>query len=477
LGTKAFAWLVATLVGFGVCGVVLLDTVAASRTAWTFGGVTLATPPQYALSGLLAAGLLILFAVLKYGAFVSRHRFAIMVGVIMLSSHLMAIGRGPLTPLAFAILVLLALWVLEHLTNPDATWIPSGFVMLVFLFFLTIIASMLGGRPFSVFADVLATSLKLLLAVMLVDILRTRDMVRRGVWMMLVAAAVGALAGVLQSILFYGFGIELSLAEHDYRYAHAPFGTVLRATGFSRFANQFAPPLVIAALVSAALCLSGGMRKWRWGLGVVALLCTLAVVASMARGAWLALLIGLVLLPLVARPHRATLWLGVGIPVLLAAWLAGPIPWALKKLHGLSESGLIERGMLLSAGLKTMAAHPLNGVGVGNFGPYSPTLERHPVHNAMLQVGSELGVFGLLIYITIFVWVGAQLVIALRAADDPLRKAELRALLSGLLGLLIVIQAEPMGYSQFVWIYLALAESMARVGKIETPDKRGIRAT
>jgi hypothetical protein len=34
-----------------------------------------------------------------------------------------------------------------------------------------------------------------------------------------------------------------------------------------------------------------------------------------------------------------------------------------------------------------------------------------------------------------------------------------------------------MGYSQFVWIYLALAESMARVGKIETPDKRGIRAT
>lgn len=454
----------------------LLDTVLASRTAWTIGWANLPTPPLYTLSLLVAAGLLLLFLALKYGAFVSDHRFAILVGVIMLSSHLTAVGRGPLTPLTFAILLLFALWVLEYLTNPAATWIPSGFVVLVFLFFLTIVASTLGGRPLSVFGDLLASSVKLLLAVMLVDILRTRSMVRYGLWMMLAAAAVGALVGVAQSVLFYGFGIEFSLAEQDYRYAHAPFGTILRATGFSRFANQFAPPLVIAALVSAGLCV-GGARKWRRGLGAVGVLCTLAVVASLARGAWLALLIGLVILPLVVKPQRALLWLGVAIPVFLAAWLAGPIPWAMKKLHGLSESGLIERGMLLSSGLETLAAHPLNGVGVGNFGPYSPTLERHPVHNAMLQVGTELGVFGLLIYMTIFVWVGARLIGAVRATDDPLRKAELRALLLGLFGLLIVIQAEPMGYSQFVWIYLALAASMARVDKLETPDQRGIRAT
>ena len=68
----------------------------------------------------------------------------------------------------------------------------------------------------------------------------------------------------------------------------------------------------------------------------------------------------------------------------------------------------------------------------------------------------------LVIYVALFLRTGARLVRAMRMTADRVVRSELAGILVGLVGIGLVIQGEPMAYSQFVWIYLALGEAAAR---------------
>ncbi len=131
-------------------------------------------------------------------------------------------------------------------------------------------------------------------------------------------------------------------------------------------------------------------------------------------------------------------------------------------MKSLSEVSIVERWSLFRAGVDAMFSHPVTGVGIMNFARYSPTIERLPVHNAVIQVGSELGLIALVLYAALFLRTGARLAQAMRATADRVVRSELAGILAGLVGLGLVIQGEPMAYSQFVWIYLALGEAAAR---------------
>jgi hypothetical protein len=90
-----------------------------------------------------------------------------------------------------------------------------------------------------------------------------------------------------------------------------------------------------------------------------------------------------------------------------------------------------------------------------------------------LQIGSELGLGGLLIFVLIMVWTVVRLVKALRACHGSPDRSWVAATLAGYLTMLIAAQTEPMGFSQTVWIFIALADSVASVvitGRVSVKD-------
>jgi O-antigen ligase len=188
-----------------------------------------------------------------------------------------------------------------------------------------------------------------------------------------------------------------------------------------------------------------------------------AVALSIVRGAWVAVAFGALTIPFILRPERWRLWAGTLAALVAVGFATGLIPLVIHMVSGLSESSLLDRRILFAEGLRVMLAHPLTGVGILNFGWYSPSIERHPVHNAFIQVGSELGIPALLLYVALFAYVGVRLIRAMRSTPDRAVRAGLGSVLAGLIGLTFIVQGEPMAYSQFVWIFLALGEAASRV--------------
>lgn len=74
-----------------------------------------------------------------------------------------------------------------------------------------------------------------------------------------------------------------------------------------------------------------------------------------------------------------------------------------EQFHGVRETSLRERIDVFHAGLQMFIAHPLFGIGPGNFplaiGEYSPNYSSVYSHNTYLSVLAELGVFGFLFFI------------------------------------------------------------------------------
>jgi len=419
-------------------------------------------PPFGVVLSVVGLALLLSWAI-PHAATVWRARHMVAIGIVLFCSHLMGLGLGVLNPILFAILLFFAVWLLDRLRNPQAAFHPTAFTFLVLGFCALALISTLGIPPKEILIGLLSAAPKLLLALLLADVLDTPEKVRRAMSLMLWAAALFSLVGIVQATLFYFFGIEFSLAAADYRYAHTPFGSLLRATGLARFANQYAPPLVVAALMAVTLLASPAGKGHRLRLAALLVVTVAAVGLSIVRGAWTGLAIGLLVVPFVLRPDRSRIWAGALLGLVVLAFATGVGPWLVRSMSGLSESSLIERRSLLIAGLNVMFAHPLKGVGILNFGQYSPAIERHPVHNAFVQAGSELGIPALVLYVAIFLYVAAGLLRAMRTVSDRAVRAQLAAVLVGLLGLGILMQGEPMAYAQFVWIYLALGAAASRV--------------
>jgi O-antigen ligase len=134
-------------------------------------------------------------------------------------------------------------------------------------------------------------------------------------------------------------------------------------------------------------------------------------------------------------------------------------------------------------------AHPVGGVGVGNFQTSTPNYVLQPgaikrtdlifspapkiAHNTYLQVLAEMGVPGFLLFLgVILVCVSC----ALRAARIWAQRREVamealaRALFLALTGLLVADFFISWEYSKLLWVLLALGPTMLAIARRETTD-------
>jgi O-antigen ligase len=171
-------------------------------------------------------------------------------------------------------------------------------------------------------------------------------------------------------------------------------------------------PIALAKRATAALC----------ALAMVG-----AVVASQSRSGTL----GLAMMTLVLAGYLLKRRPGVVVSLGFAAMLALPLLPASywERVASITDSDLDQTGsrearsILLKESMDAFAAHPLTGVGAGNFKIYNPDERQeawHETHNVLLQVGAELGIGGLMIFVFLLAraaYAPVQTRRLLRAAD------------------------------------------------------------
>jgi O-antigen ligase len=161
------------------------------------------------------------------------------------------------------------------------------------------------------------------------------------------------------------------------------------------------------------------------------------VVFTKSRGGAIGLAVMLVSLVLLGHKVRR----GFGIMAVIAVVVAVPFMpqsfWnriasiADEQVDKRDFTGSTEaRRILIGEGIDAFAEHPLTGVGAGQFKNYNPPERRErwrETHNVLIQVASETGLLGLLVFSFLIVRAGLAAAITRRMlarksrGDDPLR--------------------------------------------------------
>jgi probable O-glycosylation ligase (exosortase A-associated) len=218
--------------------------------------------------------------------------------------------------------------------------------------------------------------------VVLVNAVRTENRLRALVWLVLIASCVVS-----------GFAVS------DYVHGRMNLSG-LRIQGviggiFSN-PNDLALHLVMMVPIAAGLVLATRNRVARVLYSALVILFLFAIVATFSRGGFLGIIGVVTVFIWRATRRRRLLILGAGICLVIAFIALAPRDY-LSRLSTTDDASAIARQDEFKRSSLLILRHPLLGVGIDNYPLYSNF--EHATHNAYTQVGSELGVAAMTIYI------------------------------------------------------------------------------
>lgn len=230
---------------------------------------------------------------------------------------------------------------------------------------------------------------------------------------------------------FLLFFVVITLVDTPTRFMHVLF-TGIGSIGFasiyvirewqkSGFASGFRPGWVVGDAnyftVSVAACLPLALyftvvterRAARLYCAACSLTSLGAAVLGASRGGFIAITMSCMWLAFQTK-HRAKI-LGILILFLTPVFLISPTSPLRRLLHPnwTDIASTSNHEMVFKAGLKMVAAHPLFGVGLGNFSHVilnyaGPQLQHAFIaHDTYLEVASEMGIPALLVYVAMLV--------------------------------------------------------------------------
>jgi O-antigen ligase len=302
---------------------------------------------------------------------------------------------------------------------------------------------------------------------LLVPIVYTATRERRhGIWITLAFVA-GAVASAVYGLV-----------------AGPPASTEGRLSGAAGDPNEVATVLV-AGLVLAAVLAAIFRRSPVVRLAMVAAvgLCALGVFLTLSRGGLVALALAMIASLFVAGRWRARAAVLTAVTVVGAlAYFAAFAPLEARERVTTIEGGS-GRSDIWTVGWRMVEEHPVGGVGVGNFEVSSIHYLLEPgailrdefivdtpkvAHNTYLQVLAELGVVGLVLFLSILAF---SLGCAVKAArrfmrmDDVAMEMLTRGLIVALIGMLVAGIFISAQFSNQLWLLLALGPSLLAISQ------------
>lgn len=313
---------------------------------------------------------------------------------------------------------------------------------------------------------------------------------------LIVYAAVRERRHVVWLLGAYVLGATLSSL---YGFVAAPPGAAdERVTGTIGDPNELASVLLPALIFGFVLAATLKQAPVARGLALFAsAIATGGLFLSGSRGGMIALAVALLAAVVLGgrwRPYAAI----AGLLVVLGGigWFTLFAPESVKKHVTQVDTTGTGRQDIWKVGLRMWEAHPVNGVGVGNFQTSSVHYLLKPgaikrgdlivtqpkvAHNTYLQVLAEMGVVGLVLFLTILLF---ALWCAFRAARLFARKRDLRmellarGVLISLIGLLVSYFFISEMYNKQFWLLLGLGPAIwaiARQERVIVEDPHAVR--
>lgn len=250
-------------------------------------------------------------------------------------------------------------------------------------------------------------------------------------------------------------------------------------------ANTFASFIAPLLLITIARFLAGTVHRGRALMPAVIVLGVCTLVGTFTRGAWVGFTIGLVYLLFDGQRRglirlRPLLPMG-GLFVLAVPFLIRPV---MERLGADHQAAYEERRALMQMAMSVIRAHPFIGCGAGAYAsvfrqylpPELSTNWLFVVHNRYLLIAAEMGIVGLIAFLSLLV-AGLRLGTALSSS----RERDLAAVAAGCTAAFITL-AWNMYWESFsnalpvegmLWFLLGLLCAMRRLGEFGRDRDQG----
>jgi O-antigen ligase len=325
---------------------------------------------------------------------------------------------------------------------------------------------------------------------LLINVIRTPEMLRSVTWVLLASGAFVSLLSVHQDLTsnygndYFGFAQISNASVATGTTTLTGEVTQPRLAGSIGETNRFAQVMLMLVPLGIFRFMSEPSRWLRNLAGLMTTVITLGVVLTFSRGAAVGLgllLIALVGLRMVQRQHIVAIGLALAL-----VFVSFPQYWT--RVSSLAVVGTLAEGggtgavdsSLLSRATETLSAalvmvdHPLIGVGPGLFPTYYEEYAQvvgirikndatREAHNLYLGLGAELGVTGLVIFLIIALVTVRMILVARRRSIH--RRPDLERLATPFALSIMTYHVTGMflhlSFARFYWLMLAVAGAAA----------------
>jgi len=313
------------------------------------------------------------------------------------------------------------------------------------------------GEAWKTFSELLVKTL--LIFIVIVNVVRTDRRLR------------------LLMLLALGVSVYLSIAAiQDYRAGLFGIGTEITSRIMGRIKGLFDNPndlalhlvTMVPIAVGLAMAKAGMLRKFVY-IGAACLMVA-AIVVTFSRGGFLGLVaVSFFLVLKLGRKQRFPTMAGFFLAVVLFFALApGGYGSRLSTIFNISGdltgSGS-QRNQVLKRSILVTLRYPLFGVGLGNF--HYKSFQELGTHNAYTQVGSEMGIPAMIMYIMFLVYPYKRLKEIEKATDG--KKDERYyyylsiGLRAGLIGYMVASFFAAVAYQWYIYYLVGYAIALRRI--------------
>lgn len=275
----------------------------------------------------------------------------------------------------------------------------------------------------------------LLIFFMMAEVINTRRRLINVLLVMLSSSLIVGIDGIYQQITGYDF------------FRHFLLFADVKVSSTFQFSNSLGTYLATILPIPLSLVFyKATNKKFGFILTALCLLLAICLLLSQARGAWLGFILGFLLISLFSGKKNFLIAVSLLVIIVVLASLFGGtlIKEQFKSFMNLrGDQSANDRMIMWKTALCMFADKPIFGHGLGTFmhvfERFKPKsyLEIVYAHNCYLQMATEIGIFGLLIFLWFIVSVLRKTLSKLFKSDDIFLKATTIGIAGGILAYLV----------------------------------------